>query len=571
MRLAPLPASLTRWALPALAGVTALGVVAAGSSAVAGPAADRSGSSSPAAGAPGFDLSEKLRGKVGPEAIGEHLDAFAAVAAAHDGNRASGTPGYDASVDYVVDTLTAAGYTPEVQAFDFPFYVENSPASFAQVSPTATTYTSPEDFSTMTYSGSGDVTAAVVPVDTTFTPGGANTSGCEAADFAGFPAGSIALVQRGSCPFGQKAANAEDAGAAGVVIFNSGAAGATDSFAGTLGAPDSTIPVVGTSFALGQDLGDPAGTTVRLVTDTTSEIRETYNVTAQTRGGDASEVVMAGAHLDSVVEGAGINDNGSGSAALLETAVQLAKYDEKGNGRGAGGSRLTNAVRFAWWGAEELGLLGSEHYVAELSPEQVEEIALYLNFDMVGSPNYVRFVYDGDNSTGTGAVGPDGSADIERTFVEYFSSQGLASDPSPFNGRSDYGPFIAEGVGIPAGGLFTGAEGVKTPEQAAVYGGEAGVAYDPCYHQECDDRDNVDPQALDEMSDALAHAVATYAVSTASLSGDQVAASGARDARGAKAARLAAKRPDEHGHVDHGAAGNAPDHAHDHAHDGARR
>ena len=132
---------------------------------------------------------------------------------------------------------------------------------------------------------------------------------------------------------------------------------------------------------------------------------------------------------------------------------------------------------------------------------------------MVGSPNYVRFVYDGDNSAfpvGPGAaVGPEGSGEIERVFHDYFSGVGLASAETPFSGRSDYGPFIE--VGIPAGGLFTGAEGVKTAEQAEVFGGTAGESYDPCYHLACDTIDNVSPDAIDEMVDAAAHTTLTFA------------------------------------------------------------
>jgi Zn-dependent M28 family amino/carboxypeptidase len=183
--------------------------------------------------------------------------------------------------------------------------------------------------------------------------------------------------------------------------------------------------------------------------------------------------------------------------------------------------KTTNKVRFAWWGAEELGLVGSTRYVASLSDAQKDTIALNLNFDMVGSPNFVRFVYDGDNSAfppgpGGAQPGPPGSGAIEQVFAKYFADQGLASAPTPFNGRSDYGPFItatspAHPNGIPAGGLFTGVEGIKTAEEAAVYGGTAGVAYDPCYHQACDTFDNVSLTALDQMSDAEAHAIITLA------------------------------------------------------------
>jgi len=455
------------------------------------------------------NLSFKLRQAVTAQGVARHLQALDDIAEAHGDTRASGTPGYAASVDYVVDQLESAGYHPVVQPFDFAFFRELAPATLSQVSPNATTYSNPADFAIMTYSSSGNVTATVQVVDTALAPTDTSTSGCEAADFAGFVPGNIALIQRGSCTFGTKAANALAAGATAAIIFNRGTPGNEGAIAGTLGTPTS-LPVVGASFALGQDLADPPGTVVHLTTSTESEIRETYNILAETASGDPSNVVMAGGHLDSRIEGPGINDNGSGSASLLEIAIQMAKV------------KPTNKVRFAWWGAEELNLLGSTAYVNSLSDEDAAKIALYLNFDMVASPNFVRFVYDGDNSAfpvGPGAAaGPPGSGAIEALFHSYFASQGLASAETAFSGRSDYGPFIA--IGIPAGGLFTGAEGVKTEEEAAIYGGEAGVAYDVCYHQLCDDIDNVNMTALDQMSDAIAHAVLTYAFDTRSVNGN---------------------------------------------------
>ena len=302
--------------------------------------------------------SSKLRAAVTPEAVGAHLKALDAIGAANGGTRASGTAGYQASVDYVVGQLKEAGYHPTVQPFEFPFFRELAPAQLSQLSPNQKTYANPGDFTGMTYSGSGTAEGQVVPVDTDLSAATATTpssSGCEASDFDGFPAGAIALIQRGTCTFGTKALNAEEHGAVGVVIFNSGAPGATAAFAGTLGAPDVTVPVVGASFAMGSEL---AGTTARLVTNTESEYRTTYNITAETAKGDPKNVVMAGAHLDSVVPGPGVNDNGSGSSAILEIAKQMAK------------TTPVNKVRFAWWGAEELGLLGSEHYVDESRHER---------------------------------------------------------------------------------------------------------------------------------------------------------------------------------------------------------
>ncbi|HVK34734.1 MAG TPA: M28 family peptidase, partial [Microlunatus sp.] len=213
-----------------------------------------------------------------------------------------------------------------------------------------------------------------------------------------------------------------------------------------------------------------------------------------------------GAHLDAVY--AGINDNGSGSAALLDVALKL-----------GGSPNVSNRVRFAWWGAEELGLIGSTEYVRGLTFDQQLDIALYLNFDMVGSPNAGYFVYDGDNSDGVGAgEGPYGSKQIEETFVDFFDERlGVNTEGTDFSGRSDYGEFIAQG--IPAGGLFTGAEGLKTADQAAKWGGTAGIAYDPCYHQPCDNLGNVDRVALDRNLDAMAWAVGVYAYSTEEING----------------------------------------------------
>jgi len=462
--------------------VCASALLVAGTEAVAAPKNDPNAAS------------KKFRKAVTPGGIGLHLDAFQKIADANDGTRASGTPGFAASRDYVVKELRAAGYKPQVQAFAFPFFSENADAELQRTAPSAKDYTLEEDFYTMEYSGSGEGEGPVQVVDTDLSPSETSTSGCEAADFDGFTPGNIALVQRGTCDFADKAANAEEAGATGVIIFNRGTEGEDGPLNGTLGGPGVGIPAVGASYAVGQELAQ-SGTEARVFTDTTSETRTTYNVTAETKRGNADRVVMAGAHLDSVVEGAGINDNGSGSAAVLEMAQELAK--EK---------KLRNQVRFAWWGAEESGLLGAEHYVADLAendPATLDEIGAYLNFDMVGSPNYVRFVYDGDNSTGEGEVGPAGSGDIEQLFTRYFTNQRLTSSPTAFDGRSDYGPFIENGV--PAGGLFTGAEGVKTAAEAREYGGVAGVAYDPCYHSACDDRDNISVKAIDEMSDAAAH------------------------------------------------------------------
>jgi hypothetical protein len=210
----------------------------------------------------------------------------------------------------------------------------------------------------------------------------------------------------------------------------------TDLVDGTLGR-EFTIPVVGLSFADGQALyqATQAGAVVvRVFTSTVNESRSTTNVIADSPGGNADRVLVVGAHLDSVAEGPGINDNGSGSATILEIAEEISEL----------GITPRQKLRFAFWGAEESGLLGSERYVENLSDEELQAIWANLNFDMLGSPNYVRFIYDGDGSA-TDPAGPPGSGQIEQVFLDYFAGQGLATEPTPFSGRSDYGPFIAVG------------------------------------------------------------------------------------------------------------------------------
>jgi Zn-dependent M28 family amino/carboxypeptidase len=455
---------------------------------------------------------EGFRKAVTVQGVVEHLRALQAIADANADTRAAGSPGYEDSTDYIVSRLRAAGYKPKLDEFEFVYNADASPPVLSTGGVDLS-----ESALSMSFSPNGDVTGALAPVGAA----GDATPGCEAADFAGFTAGSIAVISRGSCTFAIKAQNAAAAGAAGTIVYNNTAG----PLSGTLGNVQTFEgPVVGVPTSVGQQLVAAAGQTARLKVDRVNETRTTYNVIADlvpARG--AEDVIVVGAHLDSVPAGPGINDNGSGSAGILEMAEELAK----------GTGRLQNTVRFAWWSAEEFGLLGAEAYVDELKterPAELARIALNLNFDMIGSPNYGRFIYDGDNTAfpvGPGAAaGPAGSGEIERVFQDAFRQMGLASAATPFSGRSDYGPFIAEG--IPAGGLFTGAEGIKTPAQAAVFGGVAGQAYDPCYHQLCDNltgedrgaRDfsgfgnvlgNINLTGLDEMSDAAATALYTFA------------------------------------------------------------
>jgi len=442
---------------------------------------------------------DKLLECVRVEGVLEHLAAFQAIADRNGGNRAEGTTGYTESVDYVVATMEAAGWEVERVPFTYP-----GSDNLLQIEPDG------ESFPAIDAEGSaeGEVVGVVVPVDINLDGDRQNTSGCEPTDFAGFPAGAIALIQRGTCPFADKALNAQAAGASGVILFNQGdSIGTGDRFGpvnATLGGPGvAAIPVVGTSFDAGVALSE-GSPTVRLrvaFVDVESE-----NVIAELPGRNDDNVVMAGAHLDGVPAGPGINDNGSGSAVLLEVAQQLGRV------------RPENTVRFAWWGAEELGLEGSTAWVNAQPQEELDRIALYMNFDMVGSPNYVFMVYDANESSFEAPVPvPPGSEAIEATFESFYTWAGVPYDDTEFSGRSDYEAFILNG--IPSSGLFTGAEVVKTPEQAAIWGGVAGAQFDPCYHAACDTLGNVDEEALAINADAVAFAVLTYAYSTEAVNG----------------------------------------------------
>jgi Zn-dependent M28 family amino/carboxypeptidase len=250
------------------------------------------------------------------------------------------------------------------------------------------------------------------------------------------------------------------------------------------------IPAVGASAEVGDALRDAAeaGALVHLSVQTLIEDRVTGNVIAERAGIGpgpvANEVVMAGGHLDSVIDGPGINDNGSGTMTILEIALRLAELPP-----------TPRTVRFAFWTGEELGLYGSRHYVESLSEEERDRIVAYLNFDMVASPNYGRLVYD--------SSGGSTSRDITALFTDYFDALGLTYQLEDLGGGSDHGPFMD--ALIPVGGLFSGATELKTDAQAELFGGEAGEPMSPCYHLACDTTDEINLTALDELSDAAAH------------------------------------------------------------------
>ena len=418
---------------------------------------------------------KKLRKGVTAAGVLEHMRTLQRLANANDGNRAATTSGYDASLDYVERRMKRAGYEVSRDEFPFAAWEQVGPATLMREGQPAYTEGPPEggeDYAIAQFSGSGNVTAPLVTtndivLDPTGDPG-SGTSGCEEADWGGQDlTGKIALVERGTCAFVDKINLAKELGAAAVLVFNDGYADRTEPI--QIGAPPFIgIPVAMTSYAVGSELYtalQSGAVNVTFSVETTTEEVPQYNLIADSKQGDPERTIVVGAHLDSVEEGPGINDNGSGTSTLIEMAEQIADLPKAPR----------NRIRFAFWGAEEAGLVGSTAYVADLIESgEIDDVEANLNFDMLASPNFVRFVYDGDNSTGEGDVGPPGSAEIEQVFLRYFASQGLATDPTAFDGRSDYGPFIAPEALVAAGGLFSGAEGVKTDAQAAVYGGAAG-------------------------------------------------------------------------------------------------
>lgn len=465
----------------------------------------------PALAAPATDTSA-LTDAVTAAGLQTHLAALQAIAGANGGNRAAGTSGYLASLDYVEQTLQDAGYVTQRQPFSYEL-IDYDGSTLTQTAPGDVSYTYLDDFYPMEYTGSGVVEAAVQAVDVNLAGDRASTSGCEQEDFANFVEGSIALIQRGSCDFSVKAANAVAEGAVGVIIFNQGNVDPSDdrfgAFGGTLGSAAwtaSPVPVVSASFEIGEELVGTSGLVVEIDVVTNSTTIDTWNLLADTPTGRTDRTVIVGAHLDSVPEGPGINDNGSGTAALLETALQISEL----------GIEPENRIRFAFWGGEEDGLQGSNYYVSQLSKSEIKQHAVNLNFDMLGSPNGGRFVYDGDGD-GFGTTGPNGSDVVEGVFEDWFAERDLATEPTAFDGRSDYFAFI--GAGIPAGGLFSGAEDIKTADQAVKFGGTAGVAFDPCYHAACDTVANIDPELFEQMADAAAHATLVFGETESAVNG----------------------------------------------------
>jgi aminopeptidase Y len=302
-------------------------------------------------------------------------------------------------------------------------------------------------------------------------------SGCDETDYPKSVKGNIALMKRGMCSFGVKSDLAGKAGAVAAVVYNN----MKGSVHGTLGTP---LPDHVATFGLSQEDAEPIvqrlkdGKRVDAIAYADADVKqiETDNIIAQTIGGDPENCVMLGGHSDSVDAGPGINDDGSGSLTLLEIATQLTNFS------------VNNCVRFAWWAGEEEGLLGSDYYASHLSDEENFKIRLFMDYDMLASPNFAYQIYNATND-----ANPVGSEELRELYVDWYKSHNLSYMMIPFDGRSDYDGFIR--AGIPAGGIATGAEGIKSKHEQTLFGGKAGDWYDPCYHQLCDDISNLNMTA----------------------------------------------------------------------------
>ncbi|GLY78994.1 M20/M25/M40 family metallo-hydrolase [Actinoallomurus iriomotensis] len=427
-----------------------------------------------------------------------HLRAFERIADENGGQRATATPGFAASARYVTEQLTTAGYQVKSQTVPYRQFVFDA-ESGQEIAPHART------IRTLMMDGSpvtpkGGLTAPLV-----FAPVKADgTSGCTAADYDGLPVqGAIVLAPRSSCGYTNQQKVIAGLGGRAMLMYLPVPDPENIYRLHVFTPSDFTIPSATISpEQAGQLSTDAAQHPITFHLELRGHVadKKTVNLFAETRGGSADHIVMAGAHLDSVPEGPGIDDNASSVAALLETARRLAPFQ----------NRVRDKVRFAFWGAEEQVDVGSDYYVEHLSSAEKAAIDLYENFELIASPNFARFLIDGD------VPEAPGSATVTKVFEQYFTRAGLPFKTEPVTGvGSDQAPFVTAGIAV--GGMDMGTIGLKTPEEAAMFGGQAGQQYDHCYHQTCDRVANLSLQALDENVPAIAWTIGRFAMDTSDV------------------------------------------------------
>jgi hypothetical protein len=441
-----------------------------------------------------------LRNAVTRAEILRYEQRLNAIGLSNENNRLTASQGNFESVQYVIGELRKIGYNPTLlpyaNASNPNTWSERTPSVLEMVTPTPKTYvngtTATSDFAQMTWSQTGDFTAQVIPASRIQIPppATANTvrSGCSMSDFPAAVKDNIVLVQRGGCTELVKAINARAHGAKAVMVMNEGQTGRTASARYTSQTYPGTIGI-GVTFALGEELYN-------------INQRIDYDILAETPGGDPTRVLQVGAHIDSVTNGPGINDDGTGTAMNLTIANQILKL----------GINLKYKIRFGWFSGEEQGLFGSTFAVNQLNSLQTAQTLAMLDYDMIASTNFLPFVYTDCNRTVTPNTCPPPNTEgvLGGHHIDYLKQKlNIDSVPYVFDNRSDYAQWRSRGV--PATGLYTGAEGIKTAAQAAAYGGQAGIQADPCYHEWCDTVFNLDEFGLNEFSDALAHSILSFA------------------------------------------------------------
>jgi Zn-dependent M28 family amino/carboxypeptidase len=487
------------------------------------------------------DTPSKLLPCIRTAELWTHMQNFQAIADANPGpdghaSRNSGEPGYKASVDYVAGLMNAAGYDVTIQTYQFNYSAFVGLPAFSEVSPTPHTYALSDEWNPGKSNGTA-TNAALQPAGGIIippTPAPSSTSGCTAADFSGFTAGRIALIQRGGCNFGVKVLNAQAAGASGVVIFNEGNTnpdrtgvvnGSLIDAAGNPIVP--TIPVAFTSFAIGntlnsQYLNGQQPTMSLAIQVIIRPNADDYNLIAESKGGDKNHVLVVDAHLDAIF-GAGMLDNASGSATILDIAQMMHSVNPR------------NKLRFIWFGGEELGLLGSAAYVSSLSPSELNHIGYDLDADVTATPNYLIGVLDPagpnlfDRTTTTASTFPNRvykpSTVARDQAVTYFNSIGLSHEFLSPTGTDAYSFNLA---GIPASGLLTGQDCCKSQDEVNLFGGQTGnfegnlgTTDGGCVDNPfrwCDNLNNNDPAVLTFMSKAFASMVVQMAFDTKIMS-----------------------------------------------------
>lgn len=438
--------------------------------------------------------------------IVHHLKNFENIAFAHPNRSRSVLNAYNESARYVMNLLKErTDCLLSTQSFKAPVWSQLEVSIMSLTSPFAVNYQEKTDFQLMRYGGLSktlkDVRLYSVP-----------NSGCKVADFDQMPSGQVALVQvpknLSDCTPWEVAYRAEKRGAAAIFFYNRPErkqllSNRVRSLHWYENDPLLSIPAVSVSYSVGSFfLNNIKQVRVNLETSTELIIADTFNIICDTREGDENTVVMIGAHLDSVPEGPGLVDNASGTSSILEVFLKM--YEIGLN------KHLVNKMRFAWWGAEEIGLMGSRAYchMLDQNPSEKKKIVIYSNHDMLGSPNYVPFIHDGSSAPESLKTASTYLTDLYAKYFKQLSPtnkffKNYALDN--MTGGSDYFSFLE--IGIPAGGLATGAGSLKSPEERHRWAGLARAAYDPCYHQPCDTVENIGTPVLEQMAKSAASVV----------------------------------------------------------------